>query len=821
MKKYFTLLILFLISTSISAQPLDDGRNTSRVIVPQGYNFTPPGVYDNPVTINGFDNFFLGVDFGEPHIATNPRDPLNSTTAYNINNYYYTLNGYEWIKTAVPFPGFPPIGDPVLAFDSLGNAYYLQMYQTGSTYGLTVARSTNKGVSFSQYSSVHTFPVLNDKPWIAADQTAGPYSNNLYVGWRQFGATGMRFSRSTDFGLTWSSPLTLIGTQGAYVAVGPNGNIPGGSVYFASVNNTAILTTRSTDGGLSFASPVVALSAIPAGTICAGRYTVKNCIRTNNFPRMAVDNSNGPHRGTVYIVTEVNPTNPLDLADVVLIRSTDDGQTWSAPLRINNDNTDTDQWMPAISVDNNTGHVFVCWYDSRIDPTNNLMTQLYGAVSTNGGVSFISNDPISNDVFDPNDMRVSQGSGQAFYIGDYIGISAIGTTSYSSWMDGRNNNLGSYVAFYPDFAMTVSAERLNMTSSATSSVNVVVPAINGPFTDRVKFTADLDTPPANGTISFSFANGKDSLTSYPDSVTLNVTTSAGVTPGRYTVKILGRGSNGTPVHKREVDVLVDASILTTATNRGSIINYKVNGNTYNNPQEFVFPNGTNVLIETPGFVTQGSNRYKFNQWSNGATDSTLNITLNSNLELVADYGRQYLLLMNSSIGNTFGGNIFYDSSTQATFGVTSRIVSGNGLYSEFRGWTGGGQGSYTSADSSGLDTIITVTMSNPIVQTARWFTIVGISQIGEELPDQYALHQNYPNPFNPTTKIKFDIVKTGNVKISVFDLTGREIAILNNSSLSPGKYEVEFDASTLSSGMYFYRIETGEFTDLKKMLLLK
>jgi hypothetical protein len=112
--------------------------------------------------------------------------------------------------------------------------------------------------------------------------------------------------------------------------------------------------------------------------------------------------------------------------------------------------------MPAINVDNVTGKIFVCWYDSRIDVAGNLQTRLYGATSTNGGVSFTTNANISDVSHNPNTMAVGQPGGEK-YIGDYIGMSAMRNTGYAVWMDGRNNNLGSYVAYYPDFAMTVNA----------------------------------------------------------------------------------------------------------------------------------------------------------------------------------------------------------------------------------------------------------------------------------------------------------------------------------------------------------------------------
>jgi len=90
-----------------------------------------------------------------------------------------------------------------------------------------------------------------------------------------------------------------------------------------------------------------------------------------------------------------------------------------------------------------------------------------------------------------------------------------------------------------------------------------------------------------------------------------------------------------------------------------------------------------------------------------------------------------------------------------------------------------------------------------------------------ELPNGYKLYQNYPNPFNPSTKINFNLAKRTHVKLSVFDLMGREIKVLVDDVKSPGKYETEFKSENIASGIYFYRIETSSFVSIKKMLLLK
>jgi hypothetical protein len=99
--------------------------------------------------------------------------------------------------------------------------------------------------------------------------------------------------------------------------------------------------------------------------------------------------------------------------------------------------------------------------------------------------------------------------------------------------------------------------------------------------------------------------------------------------------------------------------------------------------------------------------------------------------------------------------------------------------------------------------------------------VIGISQISAEVPAKYNLEQNYPNPFNPVTKIRFDVSKTSNVKIIIYDITGRTVQTLVNGYIPAGKYQTDFDASRLSSGTYFYRLETEGYTETRKMILIK
>lgn len=103
----------------------------------------------------------------------------------------------------------------------------------------------------------------------------------------------------------------------------------------------------------------------------------------------------------------------------------------------------------------------------------------------------------------------------------------------------------------------------------------------------------------------------------------------------------------------------------------------------------------------------------------------------------------------------------------------------------------------------------------------RSVNIIGIQNISSEIPSGYKLGQNYPNPFNPVTNIEFALPKSGNVKVSIFDITGKTIQVLVNQFLQVGSYKYDFHAENLSSGVYFYRIETNGFVDTKKMTLIK
>jgi len=111
--------------------------------------------------------------------------------------------------------------------------------------------------------------------------------------------------------------------------------------------------------------------------------------------------------------------------------------------------------------------------------------------------------------------------------------------------------------------------------------------------------------------------------------------------------------------------------------------------------------------------------------------------------------------------------------------------------------------------------------ANSIAAKNKYNSLVGISNFNSQIPEKYSLSQNYPNPFNPVTNLEFGISKLGFVSLKVYDMLGKEIATLVNENLNPGTYKYNFDASDLTSGIYFYKLESEGFQETKRMMLIK
>jgi hypothetical protein len=148
---------------------------------------------------------------------------------------------------------------------------------------------------------------------------------------------------------------------------------------------------------------------------------------------------------------------------------------------------------------------------------------------------------------------------------------------------------------------------------------------------------------------------------------------------------------------------------------------------------------------------------------------------------------------------------YFDPSINDTiFPVEDLLVRGIGLYKRSFWWSGG----YNI-------------LTGAIINGIQYGTIVSSEHVTKTNPKYSLLHQNYPNPFNPSTVIKYQIPAEGLVSLKVYDILGREVADLVNEFKQAGSYEASFDGSSLSSGVYFYRLVSRDYTSIKKMLMVK
>jgi len=192
-----------------------------------------------------------------------------------------------------------------------------------------------------------------------------------------------------------------------------------------------------------------------------------------------------------------------------------------------------------------------------------------------------------------------------------------------------------------------------------------------------------------------------------------------------------------------------------------------------------------------------STGYAFQKSTNGGFNwvTTYNFT-SAKRGLTADLAGN---LYSSGNGGTFkstnNGTTFFNFNF--TISANQCVSNGNRIFVATAGSSNGGIWIYTDT------------------------TITGINKIGNEVPERYGLEQNYPNPFNSTSNIKYQITTSCIVKIRVFDVLGREVKTLLNEYKHPGTYQLSFNAGDLSSGVYYYRLEAGDFSETKKFVLMK
>jgi hypothetical protein len=383
----------------------------------------------------------------EVSIAINPNNPDNMIAASfqtgrppgpRAGSYHYVTfdGGKSWKTVPTPDPNNLVQGDDVIAFSSDGIAYHVHLSFDGirmarpvrAENGMIVNVSRDGGNTWTHGTAainhINTVIPFEDKPGLIVDNAPASRSKgNVYLAWTRFDVYGssnpehrsqIYFTRSTDQGQTFSMPFRISDTggdcldsdntvEGAVPAVGPNGE-----VYVVWAGPLGLVFDKSLDGGLTFGKDK-AIGNIPGGW----DFSVEGLDRANGMPVTGVDLSSGQNKGTLYV-------NWIDARngdpDVFVMSSRNGGDTWSAPVRVNDDAVKNGkaQFFTWMSVDPVDGSVNVVFYDRRDMP--GTQTGLTLARSVDGGRSFV-NHKIDLPAFAVN-SRV--------FFGDYSSISAYG-----------------------------------------------------------------------------------------------------------------------------------------------------------------------------------------------------------------------------------------------------------------------------------------------------------------------------------------------------------------------------------------------------------
>jgi hypothetical protein len=405
----------------------------------------------------------------ESSIAVNPTNPLNliaSAVDYRANSstwVYVSHDGgktWENINLGKPFANWRSTNDPSVKFDANGIGYLMHggFGETGDgpvlfgENGVFIARTTDEGNTWEAHIPVilHRGPqtldsTFEDKYYVHVDNSPdSPYFTHVYTPWKRVtprdSATEIVISKSVDNGENWSEPLrvserlpgssedTTFGQSFPLIETGPAGEIY--CVWNHGIEH-GIGFVKSTDGGASFTEPKIIFNYDIFGETMlipnqGYRHTVKGGVRAEAYPVIAVDITNGPRRGYIYLCWAAD-----NYPNVYFARSEDGGDTWTDPVIVHSDTTN-DQFWPWMAVDPTNGELGIMYLDSREDEQN-LLTDVYVSFSDDGGDTWI--DRKASDV--SFDLRRNPFAYNAF-AGDYSGCAFYDGIIYPSWVDMRN-----------------------------------------------------------------------------------------------------------------------------------------------------------------------------------------------------------------------------------------------------------------------------------------------------------------------------------------------------------------------------------------------
>ena len=340
------------------------------------------------VNVNSLGQDIVGDAANEPSIAVDPTNPnhmaigwrqFNTITSnFRQAGVAYTTNGGQTWTASVLQPG-QFRSDPVLRADADGNFYYASL---NGDLSADVFKSTNGGASWSP--PVPAFG--GDKEWIAIDKTNGPGRGNIYQNWNvQFSTVpNASFARSTNGGASFENATTgpFPYSKFGQLAVGPNGTLYSGG---ATLDQTAHVFSKSTNAQFAAQTPTFTGKLVNlGGTTALGTPDINPVGLLGQTSIQAAPN------GNLYMLQSVDPPG-ADPLDVMFIRSTDDGDTWSTPIRVNDNPAGelSSQWFGTMSVAPN-GRIDAIWNDAILT-THNSFSVLKYAYSLDDGLTWLGN----------------------------------------------------------------------------------------------------------------------------------------------------------------------------------------------------------------------------------------------------------------------------------------------------------------------------------------------------------------------------------------------------------------------------------------------
>jgi len=304
----------------------------------------------------------------EPSITVNPSNPQNLVGGANdqlatrdwLAIYTSPDGGLTWTNGLVPttgnLAGFMEASDPAVSFTQNGTLYYSgiafnvdRRSATAIEGTIFVSKSTDGGSSFPLTTIVASGSskvggTFNDKPYLAVDDTTGPFAGRVYICWTRFnsgGTSDIIVAYSKDGGATFSSSSPVSNSvlnQGSVPVVGSDGSL---YIVWNDLSNSQIMEAKSIDGGVSFSSPVVVSPIVPLPQY--PNSLASSFFKVNSNPTAAADDTNG----NVYVAWADYGNG---YAIILSSRSPDGGVTWSKPIRVNDDTTTHDHFFPWITM---------------------------------------------------------------------------------------------------------------------------------------------------------------------------------------------------------------------------------------------------------------------------------------------------------------------------------------------------------------------------------------------------------------------------------------------------------------------------------------